>query len=158
MLSESHETSVAFRVGDGATELVTAQPTPLATSPTRSGRGKTSAEHTHGDPGCTTPGICMRPRPNDQAVLQGSRGRGSAPRPRGLPASMLPFRARTRTPLWWCFSSLFLFLARKRRAQCSGLRFFAFSSRLHGPGCLPAVFILSLGGPLLAAAGVGQRE
>ena len=45
--------------------LVTAQPstTPLATSPTRSGRGKTSAENTHGDPGCNA-------RPVSCSILQ----------------------------------------------------------------------------------------
>ena len=38
----------------------------------------------------------MWPRTSDQAGLQGSRDRGSAPRPRGPPASMLPWPALAR--------------------------------------------------------------
>ena len=46
--AESPETSVAFCVGDSATEC-----DPAGHRPHPHGRGKTSAEHTHGDPGCT---------------------------------------------------------------------------------------------------------
>ena len=75
--------------------------TPLAACPTYQVRSSTSAKTVHGDPSCTAPGVCMWPKTVDQTGLQGSRGRGSAPRPRGPPAARA---ARTRcaahTPVW----------------------------------------------------------
>ena len=69
--------------------LVASQPgtTPLAACPTYQVRSSTSAKTVHGDPSCTAPGVCMWPKTVDQTGLQGSRGRGSAPRPRGPPAA-----------------------------------------------------------------------
>ena len=61
--------------------------TPLAACPTYQVRSSTSAKTVLGDPSCTAPGVCMWPKTVDQTGLQGSRGRGSAPRPRGPPAA-----------------------------------------------------------------------
>jgi len=61
--------------------------TPLAACPTYQVRSSTSAKTVLGDPSCTAPGVCMWPKTVEQMGLQGSRGRGSAPRPRGPPAA-----------------------------------------------------------------------
>ena len=74
--------------------------TPLAACPTYPVRS-TSAKTVHGDPSCTAPGVYMWPKTVDQTGLQGSRGRGSAPRPRGPPAARAaraPCAAHTHPP------------------------------------------------------------